>query len=264
VVATVQLFSDFPRALTLPLQRRLVTRVVDRYIAVSRALARDIEQRLDVPPTQIQVVPNGIPLEPFESLPAADPQVRLAMAGRLDLPIVLTLARLDEQKGLTYLLRAAAQLPHVAVVIAGEGPARGALAAEVGALGIADRVSFLGFRSDIPRLLANADLFVLPSLNEGLPLAVLEAMAAARPVIATAVGGTTEVVRHRETGLLVPPSDANALASAIDELFRDSELASQLARAGRALVRRGFSSAAMARSVMAVYDELLDTSPDQS
>jgi glycosyltransferase involved in cell wall biosynthesis len=142
--------------------------------------------------------------------------------------------------------------------VAGEGPERAALEAEARALGVGDRVSFLGFRPDTPSLLASADLFVLPSLIEGLPLSVLEAMAAGCPVVATAAGGTGEIVQDRVTGLLVPPADAEALAAAMQELLRDRPLAARLAGAGRDRVRREFSAAATARSVMSVYDELLE------
>ena len=258
VVATVQLFSEMPRALTIPIQRWLVTRLVGRYIAVSRAMCRDIEQRLHVPSSRIRAVPNGVALDAFETIQPVGACVRTAMAGRTDLSIVLTFARLDQQKGLRHLLRAAVDVPEAAFVIAGEGPDRTALEAEARLLGVSDRVSFIGFRSDTPALLANADLFVLPSLIEGLPLSVLEAMAAGRPVVATAVPGTDEIVRHGVTGLLVPPADPRALAAAIRQMLSDRALAGRLAHAGRDRVRHEFSSNSTARSVMAVYDELLD------
>jgi glycosyltransferase involved in cell wall biosynthesis len=257
VVATVQLFSDLPHALTMPLQRRVVTRAVGRYIAVSRGVFRDIEQTLRVPPSRIREVPNSVAVDAFQPAPLPDPAIRQQMAGRTDVPIALTLARLDRQKGLTYLIRAAAQTPNVAFVIAGDGPDRETLEREALALGVSDRVRFIGFRSDVATLLANSDVFVLPSLIEGLPLSVLEAMAACRPVVATAVPGTDEVVRHRSTGLLVPPSDPDGLAAAIQEILRDETLARQLAGAGYDLVKRDFTADGMARSIMAVYDELL-------
>ena len=250
VVATVQLFSAFPRAWTMALQRRIIPRCVGRYIGVSAAVAAEIARQLQVPPARIRIVRNGIPIA--DDAPPCRPAVH--DSGR---PVVVTLARLDPQKGLTYLLRAAAELPDVEFVVAGEGPERAALEREARALGVADRVAFVGFRHDTAALLAGADVFVLPSLNEGLPLAVLEAMAAARPVVATAVGGTPEVVRDGETGLLVPPGDARALAAAIRELLHDLPLARRVAAEGRALVLARASAAATARSVEAVYDELL-------
>jgi glycosyltransferase involved in cell wall biosynthesis len=250
-VATVQLFSAFPRASTMGLQRRLVPRRVDRYIAVSEAVAEDIVRHLQVPRDRIRVVPNGVAIDSPD--PPAPPDAAVPRR-----PTVLTLARLDPQKGLPYLLRAAAQLPGVSFVIAGEGAERASLEREARELGVSDRVAFIGFRTDTPALVAAADVVVLPSLNEGLPLAVLEAMAAARPVVATAVGGTPEIVRDRVTGLLVPPADPAALARAIGELLADPALARRLAEAGRALVRDRLSADATARGVAAVYEELVD------
>jgi glycosyltransferase involved in cell wall biosynthesis len=251
-VATVHLFSEGPRAVSIPLQRLILPRVVGRYIAVSDAVAGDIEQHLHVPRRRICVVRNGIPVE------AEVPEVRESGNGRAT---VVTLARLDLQKGLTHLLHAAVLLPDVDFVIAGDGPERANLEAEARALGVADRIAFVGFQADTRAFLARGDVFVLPSLLEGLPLAVLEALAAARPVVATAVGGTPEVVRDRETGLLVPPADSRALADAIRELLGNPALADQLGRQGRDLVRREFSSAATARAVIRIYDDLLGVGP---
>jgi glycosyltransferase involved in cell wall biosynthesis len=148
-------------------------------------------------------------------------------------------------------------VPNATFVFAGDGPLRAALEAEARDLGVAGRCVFLGERSDVPALLAAADLFVLPSLYEGLPVSVLEAMAAERPVVATAIGGTDEAVTTEDTGLLVPSRDPAALALAIRRLQEDPRLARRLAAAGRARVEREFSSSATARQVMAIYDEVL-------
>ena len=117
-----------------------------------------------------------------------------------DRPIVLTVARLDPQKGHRYLLAAATEVPEAVFALVGEGGERAALENQARTLGVAERVRFLGHRDDVPELLAACDLFVLPSLYEGLPLSVLEAMAAAKPVVATAIDGTTEAVVHEVTG----------------------------------------------------------------
>ena len=122
---------------------------------------------------------------------------------------------------------------------------------------MADRVHFLGFRSDVPDLLAACDIFVLPSLCEGLPLAILEAMAAWKPVVATAISGTDETVVHGVTGLLVPPADPAALAGAIQSLLADPEASRRLGLAGRARVAREFLVETMVARVEAVYQELL-------
>jgi glycosyltransferase involved in cell wall biosynthesis len=142
-------------------------------------------------------------------------------------------------------------------VLAGDGDERAALESQCAVLGLQERVLFLGYQQDVPNLLAHCDLFVLPSLYEGLPLAILEAMAAAKPVIATAVGGTGEVVVDGETGLLVPPGDPTALAGAIRKLLSDPPFARRLAAAGNVLVQRSFSTEAMVRRVSQVYEDLL-------
>jgi glycosyltransferase involved in cell wall biosynthesis len=159
--------------------------------------------------------------------------------------------------GLNHLLAAAACVPGAVFVLAGDGPQRGALEAESRRLGIAERVVFLGHREDVPALLSCCDLFVLPSLFEGLPVSVLEAMAAARPVIATAIGGTDEAVVHGKTGLLVPPGDSAALATSIQLLLADRAMADRLAQAGRARVEQEFSAETMTDRVSLLYDEVL-------
>jgi glycosyltransferase involved in cell wall biosynthesis len=172
-------------------------------------------------------------------------------------PVVVTLARLAPQKGIGVLLRAAAELPNVSFIVAGEGPERHALESQARSLGVSDRVAFSGFQSDPAALLASADLFVLPSFEEGLPLALLEAMAVGTPVVATAIGGTDEVVTHGEHGLLVPPGDAAALASAIGALLRDPARAARLAVAARTRVRESFSMERMVHDVVSVYDSVV-------
>jgi glycosyltransferase involved in cell wall biosynthesis len=124
---------------------------------------------------------------------------------------------------------------------------------------VSDRVVFLGYRQDIPDLLASCDLFVLPSLFEGLPLSILEAMAAGKPVIASAIGGTDEAVLHGETGLLVPPADPTALAAAIHTVLSNPLLARRLAAAGKARVYRTFSAEAMVQRVTQTYEEILSS-----
>jgi glycosyltransferase involved in cell wall biosynthesis len=152
-------------------------------------------------------------------------------------------------------------MPPAVFLFAGDGPERPRLEATARALGIADRVRFLGHRTDVPELLALCDLFVLPSLYEGLPLSVLEAMAAARPVVASAVGGTDEAVVHGETGLLVTPASAASLCEAISSLLADRERAVRMGRAGQARATREFSVDRMVSGVVAVYEELLQRRP---
>jgi glycosyltransferase involved in cell wall biosynthesis len=253
VVATEQLWVDLSGARSLYLVSRLVGRLVDRYVAVSHAVAAQLRSPYGVPGGKVVVVPNGIPLP--NGVPAPRPRADLTR-GRGG-PVVLTAARLDWQKGHEYLLRAAERVPEATFVLAGDGPLRARLSELAGSLGVADRVLFLGHRDDIPALLASCDVFVLPSLYEGLPLSLLEAMASGRPAIATDVAGSNEVVRHAESGLLVPPADPPALADAIRRMLGDPGAAERLASAGRARVEREFSVERMVRGVEGVYEQVL-------
>ena len=252
-VATAQLFVEMPALRAIDLQHAVLTRCLHRHVAVSRFVAARLRDRFHVRPERIVVIPNAATVAPR----AARPVPRTELARSATAPIVLTIARLDAQKGIAHLLDAAAAVPDASFAIAGDGPDRAALEARAGALGIGDRVRFLGHRRDVPALLAAADLFVLPSLYEGLPLAALEAMAAGVPVVATAIGGTDEVVRDGETGTLVPPADPNALAAAITRTLADRDGAMRLAAAARSLVAREFSVESMVDAVSRLYDSLL-------
>ncbi|GJG86442.1 hypothetical protein tb265_16230 [Gemmatimonadetes bacterium T265] len=254
VVATEQLYVQIRRWRGIQFQR-LISTGVDRYIAVSDEVARGLASNFGFPRAKIAVVRNAVPLEGFDR--PAPPGLRAALDGG-GRPLVLTPARLHEQKGLDVLLDAATRVPDATFVLAGDGPLRDVLQTRARTLGIADRVRFLGARDDVPALLAASDLFVLPSLFEGLPLSVLEAMAARTPVIATRIGGTDEAVVDGETGLLVPPRDPEALAAAIRRLLGDPALARRLAAAGHARVHREFSVATMTAQTEAVYDAILD------
>ncbi len=249
IVATVQLFVDFPINPSILAQQRLIAAAIDRYIAVSHATAQQLIRKLHWPAQKVQVIHNGITCNPIELQP--DP------IQRDDRPVALTVARLDEQKGHRYLLEAAVQLPDVQFMLAGDGPLRSSLEEQVRTLDLEDRVKFLGHRTDIRDLLARCNVFVLPSLYEGLPLSVLEAMAAGKPVIATQVGGTAEAVLADKTGLLVPPADPTALVAAIRSVVSDRALARRLGAAGQVRVEREFSTGGMVNQVTALYTELL-------
>ena len=253
-VASAQLFVEMPRLRGIDLQHAVISRSLHRHIAVSRHVAWRLHDRFDVPGERIAVIPNAVTLAPPAPRDAAL-RARVLLGQRA--PLVLTVARLDAQKGVAYLLDAAAEVPDAIFVIAGEGPERATLEARASALGIAHRVRFLGHRRDVPPLLAIADLFVLPSLWEGLPLSVLEAMAAGVPVVATRIGGTDELVRDGETGTLAPPENGPALAEAIRAALYDRERALRMAAAARALVEREHSSAVMVSATSALYEELL-------
>ena len=252
VLATVQLYMNVPVTRPMLLQQRLIAAGVDRFMPVSRHNAACLEALLRWPRQKMRVIPNGLDPGPFTREPNVDLRRSLS-DGR---PLVLAVARLDPQKGHRYLLEAAAQVPEAVFALAGDGPDRAALEALAVDLGIRDRVRFLGRRSDIADLLAACDVFVLPSLYEGLPISLLEAMAAERAVIATAIGGTDEVVVHEQTGLLVPPAEPAALAAALRRLLADDALRRRLAVAGHDRVTSHFSIREMVARVSALYEEV--------
>ena len=170
---------------------------------------------------------------------------------------MLVLGVLERRKGHAVLLEAARRLGSTAspvrYVFCGDGSAREALTTAAQPLG--DRVRFAGFQRDVAPCLAAADIVALPSLHEGLGVAALEAMAAARPVVASRVGGLAEVVVPRETGLLVPPEDPAALAEALATLIADPATRARLGEAGRARVLAHYSAARMAEGTLACYSE---------
>jgi glycosyltransferase involved in cell wall biosynthesis len=169
--------------------------------------------------------------------------------------------RLAPVKGLIYLLRAVALLvtefPAIHLEIAGEGPQREAIEAEAVSLGIRERVHLLGWRPNVELPMADWDICVMPSLDEGLGVVALEAMAVGLPLVASAVGGLSEIVVDGCTGWLVPPADPDALAMRLAMLLRDPRLRCAMAEAGRKQVQERFSVEAMTAAVASIYEEVL-------
>lgn len=257
IVASQQLYARPVGALALARQR-VVSTLVTRYLAVSAAMATEMRPLVANGADRVTVVRNAIDTARFAAVPRGSAEAaRTGITGGGDTLLALTLARLDGQKGLDHLLAAAAEVEGVMFAIAGDGPERARLEAEARARGVAGHVRFLGHRDDIPDLLAACDMFVLPSLYEGLPVSVLEAMAAAKPVVATRISGTNEAVVEGETGLLVPPADPGGLAAGIRKLAGDAGLRAALGAAGMERVRDHFSAGAMVERVMGLYEEIV-------
>lgn len=260
VVAHLHIENRF-RAPTAPLLRRLdsaTARLCARLVAVSDDTRRAYE-RQGYPAGRIEVVHNGVELD--GAWPATD-GVRAELGIPAGAPLVGEIARLCEVKGQRELIHALPLLPEARVLFVGGDLERGgafkrALERDAERLGVRDRVVFTGHRHDARRLLAELDVLVLPAWTEGLPLVVLEAMAQRRPVVATPVGGTPEVVADGETGLLVPPRDPAALAGALRRLLDDPDLRRRMGEAGRRRVAERFSAAAMVARVLEIYDEVV-------
>ncbi|HVY78141.1 MAG TPA: glycosyltransferase [Solirubrobacterales bacterium] len=254
-VATVQLIPAMALERSSALQLRLLARGVGRYIAVSEAIAGELAERFRYQAEKIEVVYNAVELDRFGG--PAPAGLRAELSDDPAAPLVLTAARLDEQKGHDVLLRAAVALPEVRFALAGDGPLRAQLEAEAARLGVAGRIKFLGRREDVPQLLAACDVFALPSLYEGSSLAVLEAMAARRAVVSSAIGGTAELIADGVDGVLVAPGDDAALATALQRLVGDAALRERLGAGARERAEH-FGSAAMGRRVEGIYADLLD------
>ena len=240
---------------------RLLARRAAAHICVSEAVAEHLVRRAHVPRGSVRVVRNAVELSRFENLPP-----RQAARRRLGLPegpLIGCVARLDRQKGISFLLRALARLREecgagsARLALVGDGPLRSRLERQARSLGVADAVVFAGEVPDVAPWLAALDIFVLPSLWEGMPLALGEAMAAGRPVVATAVSGTPEMVRDGETGLLVPPGDPVALAGSLGRLLGDAPFAARLGRQAAAWAAGALDPGRMADEVMAVYRDVL-------
>jgi glycosyltransferase involved in cell wall biosynthesis len=255
VLGTVQVGEYEPPDRSAYWQLRLLARGVGRYLAVSGAIADELVERLDWPAERVEVVHNAVVVERFEVPRSA--VLRAELAG--DRPLILTPARLDAQKGHDTLLAAAAEIPEAAFVLAGDGPERNRLEALAADLGVRDRVRFLGRRTDIPELLAACDIFALPSLYEGSSLAVLEAMAARRAIVSSAIPGTDELIEDGRDGLLVSPGDTAGLTAALRRLLADPKLREDLAAMARRRVEAEFTRERMAAKVAAAYEELLDS-----
>jgi glycosyltransferase involved in cell wall biosynthesis len=230
---------------------------VDRLITVSWGEQRTYE-RIGVPPARMVTVQNGVvPRGPGPGRAAARAELGLR-PGQL---VVLNVGRLMRQKGQDRLVEAmprlVARFPELAVVVVGGGPLRDQLTRQAAGLGVAGHLHLTGHRPDARMLLDAADVFVLPSRQEGLPLAVLEAMDAGLPVVGTDVIGTTEVVVDGETGRLVPPRDVAALGDALADLLADPDLRARYGGAGRRRYLAEFTAKRMAADTLAVYDDVL-------
>jgi len=255
VLGTVQVGAYEPPNRSAYWQLRALARAVDRYLAVSREIAGELVERLGWPAEKVEVAYNAVDVARVEA--TAPPGLREQLGGSETRPLVLTPARLDAQKGHGTLLEAIAEVPEAMFVLAGEGPERGALEARAAELGVADRVSFLGRREDVPQLLAACDVFALPSLYEGSSLAVLEAMAAGIAVVSSAIGGTEELIEDGRSGLLVAPGNAAGLAAALRKVLGDPALRQELAARARERVGEGLTREHNANRVSEVYRELL-------
>jgi glycosyltransferase involved in cell wall biosynthesis len=241
---------------------RLAAGWAERLITVS---ARDRERGLALGigrPEQYALVRSGIDLEAFRTPRTAPEEVRRRLGLTPEQIVVGTLTCLKAQKAPLDFVRAAAAAharePRLRFILAGDGEQRPAVEALIAELGLGGVVQLLGWRRDVTDLLHAMDLFLLTSRFEGLPRAVLQALAAGRPVVATAVDGTPEVIQHRSTGLLVPPGAPAAAAAGLIELVRDPALRARCVEEGRRSLNRAFDIHRMVSDLEAIYLSLLE------
>lgn len=243
---------------------RLTYRRCRCIIGNSPSVVDHLRRRAGIPGDRLRLVRGGIDPGPYESA-APIRRESLSMAG--DARLVLWVGRLDPVKGLRELIQAfrvVADRDHVHLLLAGEGAMRSTLERDIRAHDLQDRVHLLGERHDIPALLKASDVFVFPSRTEGLPNALLEAMAASCPIVTTDVPGCRDLIVHERTGLILPYGDTPALAQAILRLFDDAELARRLGFEAHAVVTQSWHQNAMWDAYATLYEEIRagDSTPD--
>jgi glycosyltransferase involved in cell wall biosynthesis len=248
------------RHVAIPVKRRrnfVYNALSDRIIA-SGAAIRDLLMAGGVPAAKIVSVAAGVDLARFHTgVSGAAVRRELALQG----PVIGTVARFAASKGYDVLLQAVpeilAQEPAAAFLWVGDGPSRHVVQRHIAQAGLAATIRLPGFRDDVPELLAAMDVFVLPSVKDGVPQVILQALAMRKPVVASAVGGIAEVIQHRRTGVLVPPRDPPALAAAVLQVLRQREQAAAWAEAGRQQVERHYRLEDMIDRTAAVYTAVL-------
>jgi len=235
---------------------RLLARPTDAAVCVSEAVRELTLSRYHVPASRIRIAPNGIPLEALRGAAGERSRVRAELGIEAGRPVLAIIGRLHPVKGHRAMIGMLPSIvrgcPRALLLVIGDGPERAACEALVGSLGMSRHVRFLGRRDDVPRLLSAVDLVVMPSRSEGLGLAAIEALAAARPVIAFAVGGLPEVVIDGVNGRLLPAGDSEAFANAVVDTLHDTARRFAYAR-GAAASARGFGLEEHVRRLIECY-----------
>lgn len=247
---------SFPDKVRYMFAEWLMSQYAFKVVGVSDHTSENLAKYEKISPKKIMTIENGIDGSRFEVAIDRD-EKRKEIGMKNDGPVIGLGVRLAEQKGITYLLQAMPRViqscPDINLVIVGDGELKSALQDQSAQLGIQDNVLFLGPRLDIPELLQLFDIYVLPSLWEGMPMVLLESLAAGCPVIATDVGGVSKVIKHGENGLLAQSKNPQQLAEAIVSLLADSTLRDQFAARGLEIFKNKFSSDIMTRNYERLY-----------
>lgn len=251
---------DYPRRKRMIFNRMMIRRR-DRFLAVGKAVGQALVQNEGLPENRVQVVYNGINLEPFEELPNDSSAIRAELGFSPNDFLIIQVARLDGLKDHPTAVRAMGhvvrRVPHAKLILVGEGPERPKIEKTIAELGLEQHVRLLGSRRDVPRLLAAADVFLLTSISEGIPLTIIEGMAAKLPVVSTDVGGLREILGDPPLGKLAPAGEDQKLADALIELAEDSALCQELGEQGCVRAFELFSEQAMHAQYAEIFDQAL-------
>ena len=243
------------------LMDKVSERYVDRFIVVSEFLRKTLTEGRGISDERVVRIYNGIELDQFHP-DLKRSNLRKQWGITTEAPVIGAIGRLVWQKGFEYLIEAMPvilqDIPQAKLLLVGEGPLRHELEGLARELNVYTRVIFAGFRSDIQDLLSIIDILSVPSLLEGFPMITLEAMAMAKPIVATQIEGIVEQISDSDEGILVQPKDTEALASAILRLIKDRELGNRLGAAARSKIERYFSIDKMVKETEMVYLSLLE------
>jgi glycosyltransferase involved in cell wall biosynthesis len=253
-------FPDHPNRRRM-IYNRLMLRPRDRVVGVGESVRRALVDNEGIPERRVGRIYNGVDIGAFNGQQVDRRAVRQEMGLAADHLVIMQVARLDWLKDHLTALRAMGRLihdnPSARLVLVGDGPERGAIEHEIERLGLDDYVRLLGLRHDVARLLKAADIFLLSSISEGIPVTVIEAMAAALPVVSTDVGGVSEMVVPGETGLLASAKADDQLAHALAALAGDPNLRRRLGTQGQRRAAAVFSRETMHTAYRHLYEEML-------
>jgi L-malate glycosyltransferase len=257
-----RVFPDLPNRKRM-LFNRCFLRAKDRVVAVGGAVKQALIDNEGIPDQRIQVIYNGVHLADFATSNATRLRLRAELGITPEQSVAIQVARLDSLKDHATALRTVARvrerLPNFVLLLAGEGPERASIEQQVRELKLEPHVKLLGLRTDVRQLLSVADVFMLTSISEGIPVTLIEAMAARLPIVATDVGGVAEVVVAGETGYLAPAKDDAALAHALVQVLQDRTTTEQMITAGEARAACMFSESQMHAAYAALFEEMAGT-----
>jgi glycosyltransferase involved in cell wall biosynthesis len=232
----------------------------DQITAISNIEKNEIRQR--VAAHKISVINNGVDISRFAKIYNIK-KIKAELGIKSDGKVVGTVGRLSPEKGHENLFKAIIRIApnngDLTLVVVGDGPLKKKLQAQANKFKIVDHIIFTGISNEIPSLMSIFDVFVLPSQTEGLPMALLEAMAAKKPVVATDVGDVSSVIQNQVSGLLIPPNNSEKMAEAINRLLSDKKLADNLAQKGFEMAKKKYSSSNMAEQYVNVFDRVRPT-----